>query len=154
MKEIVLRTLYFMLLLCCVWYNSTPAFAIDNPDTPDYVADFLKQDQRYKSEIMKTVNTTVGFISAYTAYEEFLDKELNKAYNSILDHLDKNTQWKLRNSQRKWLKYRDAEFEFIMLNWNRNKFGSSFVISRGDYRTKIIKNRIILLLSYSANYLP
>lgn len=154
MKKITIKSCYAVLLLFWVVCNSTYAFAIDNPDAPDYVAEFLKRDQRYQSENIKTVSTTAGYIPAYAAYEVFLDEELNKAYTSLLGHLNENARQKLRNSQRKWLKYRDDEFDFIGLNWNRKDFGSSFVISRGDYRTTIIKNRIILLLSYLANYLP
>ncbi|CAD7854509.1 MAG: hypothetical protein, partial [Olavius algarvensis Gamma 1 endosymbiont] len=106
------------------------------------VSEFLNRAQVHESNIQETTYHTQGYISAYAHYENFLDQELNKAYERLMGHLDEDAQQTLRDSQRNWLKYRDAEFEFIALNWTPGNFGSSSVISRGDYRTTLIKDRV------------
>jgi len=82
----------------------------------------------------------------------FLDKELNKAYALLISKLSSEHQKELKVSQSNWVKFRDAEFELINNNWNRSNFGSSFVVSRGDYSSTIIRNRLIQLLNYVKNY--
>ena len=134
--------------MCC----SIAAHAIDNPDAPDYVGDFMQRAQRHELNIQQTTQTTQSYITAYAAYEKFLDQELNAAYAQLMTQLNDKAQQNLRASQRKWLKYRNAEFSFITQNWTRENFGSSSVISRGDYRTRLIKNRVVTLLQYLKNY--
>lgn len=136
------------LLLCC----SPSIQAIDNPDAPDYVGDFLNRAQPYERDIQQTEHTTQSYIAAYAAYEKFLDGELNSAYRQLMLHLPNDAQQALKKSQFAWLHYRDQEFEFIRHNWTTEQFGSSAVISRGDYRAKIIKDRVVILLRYLGNY--
>lgn len=136
------------LLLC----YSFSTHAIDNPDAPDHAGDFLNRAQAYERDIQQTTHTTQDYLTAYAAYENFLDQELNAAYRQLMTHLSGETQYALKNSQLKWLGYRDKEFDFIARNWTTEKFGSSAVISRGDYRTQLIKDRVMLLLHYLRNY--
>jgi len=142
MKYTATRNLPALMLVCCITGYSISAPALDNPDAPDYVSEFLNRAQVHESNIQETTYHTQGYISAYAHYENFLDQELNKAYERLMGHLDEDAQQTLRDSQRNWLKYRDAEFEFIALNWTPGNFGSSSVISRGDYRTTLIKDRV------------
>jgi uncharacterized protein YecT (DUF1311 family) len=144
--------LKIILIVCSAILYSPSVSAIDNPDTPDHVGEFLIRAQAHESAIEREVHTTQGYASAYAAYETFLDKELNKTYNLLMDNLQGNAQQTLRSSQKMWLKFRDTEFKFITLNFAQENFGSSSVISRGGYRTTIIKNRVILLLDYLKNY--
>jgi uncharacterized protein YecT (DUF1311 family) len=131
---------------------ATSILAIDNPDAPDYVAEFRARSKAHESAINQEARTTQDFVSAYAAYECFLDEELNSAYRSLMDRLDEKALQRLIQSQKNWLKYRDTEFEFIGTNWRTENFGSSAVISRGAYRTTLIKDRVILLLHYLKNY--
>lgn len=55
-------------------------------------------------------------------------------------------------SQRQWRRYRDAEFRFIDRNWTQTQFGTSAALSRGAYRTAIVKERITELIQYLKNY--
>ncbi len=137
-----------VLLLGC----SLPTHAIDNPDAPDHLGDFLKRAQTYEQNIRQTAHTTQSYLTAYAAYENFLDQELNTAYRQLIGHLPDEAQQALKNSQQAWSNYRDKEFYFIARNWTAEKFGSSATISRGDYRTQLIKDRIMLLLQYFQNY--
>lgn len=141
----------FALIIFLLGY-SLSTHAIDNPDAPDHLSDFLNRAQTYERDIQQTAHTTQSYLTAYAAYENFLDQELNTAYRQLIEHLPDKAQQALKNSQQAWLNYRDKEFDFIARNWTAEKFGSSATISRGDYRTQLIKDRIMLLLQYLRNY--
>ncbi|MBI3560945.1 MAG: DUF1311 domain-containing protein [Gammaproteobacteria bacterium] len=143
------KKLKIMLLLLGV---AIPCRAIDNPDAPDYVAEFQQRAQEFEVAIHQQAKTTQESLKAYANYELFLDKELNNAYQALLPKLAPDLQKKIKQSQRDWVKYRDAEFEFIAENWTPQHFGSSAVLSRGGYRTTIINNRVMQLLYYLKNY--
>ena len=145
--------LHWYLFVSAFLLLNSSCYAIDNPDaSSDYVEEFKARAQVYENIIHGQAETTQDYIKAYAEYEVFLDDELNEAYKSLLKHLDDAQKLQLKNSQRNWIGYRDAEFEFITDNWNRQSFGSSAALSRGAYRTSIIKNRILVLLSYLMNY--
>jgi len=141
-----------VLFLFIMMFYAAAASAIDNPDAPDLVNDFLMQAGKYETKITQVKGGTQDYISTYAEYEQFLDKEINRAYKLLMANLDTKSKEALKNSQRNWLKYRDAEFEFIATNWNAKNFGSSSVISRGDYKTAIVKSRIVSLFNYIKNY--
>ena len=144
--------LHWYLFVSALLLLNSSCYAIDNPDAPDYIEEFKARAQVYETVIHEQAETTQDYIKAYDGYEVFLDDELNEAYKSLLKHLDNAQKLQLKQSQRNWIEYRDAEFEFITDNWNRQNFGSSAALSRGAYRTTIIKNRILVLLSYLMNY--
>ncbi|MBL8498144.1 DUF1311 domain-containing protein [Nitrosomonas sp. JL21] len=146
------RALHLIALTGLLLCFSLSTQAIDNPDAPDYVGDFLKRAQPYERNIQQTAHTTQQYVTAYAAYEKFLDNELNAAYRQLMAHLPEESQQALKKSQLAWLNYRDQEFEFINHNWTTEKFGSSMVISGGDYRAKLIKDRAMILLYYFMNY--
>ena len=129
------------------------ACAIDNPDAPDLTSQFKVNEQPYLKSINNPENGTRDTIRAYHEYKIFLDKELNKVYRSLKSKLSTERQKELKSSQLNWIKFRDAEFILINNNWDRSSFGSSFAVSRGEYSSKVIKNRLMQLIHYSANYL-
>ncbi len=131
---------------------STLAHAIDNPDAPDHVNAFLQRTQTHEQGIAQTPHTTQSYGEAYAAYEAFLDRELNAAYTQLLSRLSAESGKALKQAQRQWLNYRDQEFDWIARNWTQENFGSSATISRGDFRTRIIKDRVEILLQYLRNY--
>jgi len=140
---------YILLVLSFI---SCSSFAIDNPDAPDRIAEFESRIQVYENKI-DNATSTLEFVDDYYAYEQALDKELNIAYKLLSSKLDATSKALLKKSQIQWIKYRDNEFDFIIENWNRESSGSSFIISRGVYKTEFIKSRVIKLLQYSASYL-
>ena len=145
-------SILFWLFASFAGLSISTAFAIDNPDSPDYVANFKQQADKYK----KTVNdSNLGnrqILLAYDDYQTFLDKELNKAYKLLMSKLAKPQQTELKQSQQKWIAFRDAEFVLINSNWTRSNFGSSFALSRGTYRCSIIETRVLQLYHYVKNY--
>jgi len=127
-------------------------FAIDNPDAPDYVGEFEKRIATHEKYVMQEAKTTVDIDQGYVKLEKALDQELNAAYKLLISKLDAKEKESLKSSQTQWLKFRDAEFKWIVENWNNKKFGSSSSISRGHYRSTIIKERVLQLLNYLKNY--
>ena len=145
----IIAIFYITLLLAGF---AAPCRAIDNPDSPDYVADFLQRALVFEAAIHQHAKTTQDFLKAYADYEQFLDKELNVAYKLLIAKLGTKQQAEIKQSQRNWVKYRDSEFDFIVENWTTKNFGSSAVLSRGAYRTTVIRDRVTLFLSYLKNY--
>ncbi|MCW9030117.1 MAG: lysozyme inhibitor LprI family protein [Gammaproteobacteria bacterium] len=141
------------ILLLTASLTLNTACAVDNPDAPNLIEQFKISEQTYLNAINNPKNGTRDTIRAYHEYKVYLDKELNKIYTSLRTKLSVAQQKELKVSQRNWLAFRDAEFKFINNNWNRSSFGSSFAISRGEYSSQVIRNRVMQLFSYSANYL-
>lgn len=141
-------TLLFVLL------TLTPlvAHGIDNPDKPDVVASFKSEAAPYEEQIRAEAETTEEYRDAFSAYESFLRDELERAREQMLKMLHGSQKDAFTKAQRRWKAYESAERAFINRNWNRTDFGSSSVISRGDYRTRLLKNRVITLLYYLQNY--
>lgn len=131
---------------------SFSAYSLDNPDSPNLIAEFDARSKDYLKAIDKPGNSSKTYAIAYYNYEKFLNKELDKAYRLLETKIHAKQLEQLKTSQQLWLRYRDAEFAFITENWNSSNFGSSSVISRGDYRCVVIRDRIIQLLSYVRNY--
>lgn len=57
--------------------------------------------------------STAGEIHAYDKGSEMWDKELNSIYKELMKRLDKHQQTALKEAQRNWIKYRDAEYQAI-----------------------------------------
>ena len=132
---------------------TTLAHASDNPNTQDFIGKFNQHEKVYLKAIESPANGTRDTIRAYHEYKLFLDKELNTIYRSLKSKLSKERQQELKASQLNWIKFRDAEFKLINNNWDRASFGSSFAVSRGEYSSTIIRNRLMQLFHYSSNYL-
>lgn len=126
--------------------------AIDNPDAPDFVTEFNERAKKYEDEIQNKATATEDVRQAYAEYERFLDAELDKAYKALSSKLPGPARVKLKRAQDDWHKFRKSEFGFIAQNWTTKTFGSSSVLSRGAYRTSIVRERVTTLLHYLKNY--
>ena len=131
---------------------NNPAFAIDNPDAPDLMAEFEIREKPLLAAIDSPSNTTRDYVLAYTHYLEFLDRELNQVYQGLRAKLPHDKQKQLKSSQVKWLKYRDTEFAFIDNTWTAAAFGSSSSISRGQYKAAVVRDRVMQLMHYARNF--
>ncbi|NTW33512.1 MAG: DUF1311 domain-containing protein [Bacteroidetes bacterium] len=137
-------------ILLCVFPSL--CLAIDNPDAPNYLVEFDNRIASIQKNINDNSKTTVDYSNGYKNLENILEKELNTAYQKLIDKLNKDQKEILKQSQSQWVSFRDKEFEFISNNWNTQRFGSSSAISIGDYRTQTIINRVRQLLMYLKNY--
>ncbi|MGF1836831.1 lysozyme inhibitor LprI family protein [Photobacterium sanguinicancri] len=146
MKPLLIYIIAFKLI-----FSSTLVFALDNPDSPDLLSELELNSKKYLDSIDRADGYRTSII-AYDDYQEFLDKELNKAYEILMKSLSKNEAKMLERSQNSWLKHRELEFEFINKNWTRENFGTSSSLSRGGYKCSVLKSRLIQLLNYNKNY--
>lgn len=139
-------------ILIILILSSFVLLGLDNPDSPDYVADFEKRIKPFENYISEKASTTLDFIQGYKKLETELDKELNSAYKLIQSKLNGNNKELLKKSQIQWIKFRDAEFLWLSTNFTKEKFGSSVYITIGSFRTQIIKDRVKELLWYTKQY--
>lgn len=138
--------------LMCLAAHGPLSFAIDDPDSPDIVAEFRARCERFETRVQEQGGNTQDTRLAFSQYEKFLDQELNHAYLRLLQQTMGGPKQDLVLSQRRWLQFRDAEFQFIGSNWNIANFGTSSAVSRGTYRSAIVKDRVLVLLHYLKNY--
>jgi uncharacterized protein YecT (DUF1311 family) len=131
--------------------SMAPVWAIDNPDGPNRVAEFLTRAEPFEQRLAEE-SSAAALASAAREYERFLDVELNQAYQQLLVHVGGKSRHALVASQRQWLLFRDAENSFINRNWTQEAFGSSSKLSRADYHAALVRQRIVILLAYLQNY--
>lgn len=139
-----------VLLALCLCAAGPSGRAIDNPDAPDRVAAFASRSAKFEQSIQDAPSGSLA--RAYREYEDFLARELAAAYATLSQQVGAKRRADLAKAQQQWQRYRDAEFRFIDENWTPEDFGTSYVISRGDYRTTVLKERIVQLLHYLKNY--
>jgi uncharacterized protein YecT (DUF1311 family) len=93
--------------------------------------------------------STMGMIAcADQAYESW-DKELNAAYATLLDGMEKDSATALKDSQRKWIAYRDAEFAFQGGAWTED-LGTAMRVTLALARSDIVRARVLVLRSYAS----
>jgi uncharacterized protein YecT (DUF1311 family) len=91
--------------------------------------------------------TTLGMIDCANRAMESWDAEMNKYYRLLLSKLSENTKVKIQISQRKWLEYRDAEFE-AQGNLYSEMEGTMWQVVSANRQLQIVKDRAIELMSY------
>lgn len=131
---------------------SGPALAIDNPDAPDLTAAFQARAKPLEDRIGEAAGGGPALAQANAAYAQFLDAELNQAYAQLQAQLKPADRRALTQAQRRWLRFRDAEDQFIDHNWTPQNFGSSSALSRAGYRAMVVRQRVLALLAYLQNY--
>lgn len=129
----------------------TDANAIDNPDAPNRVAEFDRRALPFEKDLAATDGGSAS-ARAGQAYAGFLDTELNAAYLDLMSKLDSPTREALVESQRQWLRFRNAEHRFIEHHWTRERSGTSSSLSIADYSNAVVKDRVLQLLRYTAEY--
>ena len=82
---------------------------------------------------------------AYTAW----DTELNRVYQKLMKNLDPASRSMLRNSQREWLAFREAEKKFQAAPW-REKGGTLIGVSVNLDNVDALRTRVRALRTYAA----
>ncbi|QHS13872.1 MULTISPECIES: hypothetical protein [unclassified Shewanella] len=129
-------------------------FAIDNPDAPDYVNDFIADALIYESKLSQCDCSPIELTAEYEAFNQFLDQRLVHSERLVNHFVEDDGKLLFNESQASWEAYAKKEGEFILANWTKESFGSSYLLSRLDYLTSIKKQRIITLYYYAKNYPP
>lgn len=68
-------------------------------------------EQRYRASYqmcLDSADTTQAMVSCNETERTFQDEKLNQAYQMVMARLPANRKTELRQSERKWVKYRDA----------------------------------------------
>jgi uncharacterized protein YecT (DUF1311 family) len=76
-----------------------------------------------------------------------LDQELKKVYDQILVDYGNDTIFieKLKNSQKIWIKLRDAELEMLFPDPDKRHYGSMYSMCCNGYLSNLTKERIVHL---------
>ncbi|WP_116786843.1 lysozyme inhibitor LprI family protein [Flavobacterium psychrotrophum] len=97
-------------------------------------------------EDCKSGNTAEMIACANKEYDTW-DKEMNKYYKLLMGVLGTEEKAKLKEAQRRWITYRDAEIEFAA-TLNRNKEGTMWPVFFGSTRASIVRTRALELIEY------
>lgn len=129
----------------------TAVHAIDNPEAPDRVGEFESRAQSYERNLSAADGGSAA-VREGQAYARFLNAELDAAYATLLSRLYGPAREEFVQSQRRWLRFRDAEYRFIEQHWTRERNGTSFSLSIADHRNALVKDRVRQILRYAAEY--
>lgn len=119
-------------LLVSAW-----TFAQDNPD-PLEMAD---------KACMDNASSTASMSECADASYKRWDQELNRVYGALRGKLDVSAQAALKESQRQWLAYRDAETRTIGAVYHMMQ-GTMYVPMRASDAAAIVKARVKQLRGY------
>ena len=104
-------------------------------------------DRWTEKALIDAEGTTPKVIDAYSAAYKKWDVALNAAYRSLMKRLPERDKELLRDSQRKWVAYRDAEFKFQPIHLQRRGGTLSRIIT-SERRNNFIRDRVIELEGY------
>jgi uncharacterized protein YecT (DUF1311 family) len=102
---------------------------------------------------MDKANNTVDMVDCGTASYKRWDSELNRVYSELRKHLDVPGQAALKDSQSKWLTYRDAELKTIKAIYSAQS-GSVNLPMSGGAAAQIVRHRAQELRGYAELFKP
>lgn len=146
-------------LLCIALSMAIPGFAQQNrPDlltgqprsTAETTVDTPEKQRRHPidreiSALLDNDPSTAGQIRAFEKGIELWDAELNRAYKELFGKLGDDGRKALKEAQRAWLAFRDAEFKRFNLLYS-GKDGSMFIPMGVAARLELIKARALELV--------
>ena len=103
-------------------------------------------DAEYHKCLLKDTSYATLCNCSFEAFGKW-DKEMDKTYKKLLNTLKKDKdKTALKQSQKAWLAYKDAEFN----NYNNmfNQPGNKWSILRQDGRVEIVRARTLQLRNY------
>jgi len=113
----------------------------------------LAQEQEKKHPIdewlekcIEKDSSTAGMINCSGKAYEMWDKELNEVYQKLMKKLMPEERKKLRESQRQWIKFRDAEFGFIDDLYLG--IGTMIPVIKYGQKLDFVKQRVLQLQEY------
>lgn len=104
-------------------------------------------DAQFKREMDKSNGITVNMRNAQgTAYVSW-DRELNRVYKELMAILSVDEKLRLRDAQRAWLTFRDAETKFW---WSESisDGGTLQPVVVADHNIELLKARVCQLYKY------
>jgi uncharacterized protein YecT (DUF1311 family) len=131
---------YTRVVVLLIVLSFTPVFSYAGDEESDPI------DQKLEECIKKNFSTAGMNSCSNAAYEEW-DKLLNDVYKKLLSKLAKDAREALKNSQREWIKYRDAEFRFVNAYYDGFQGSVWTNLNHGDH-VNLIRARALKLKSY------
>jgi len=105
------------------------------------------------ADLNKCMNSN-GSMQQYScledAYKKY-DKILNSIYTHALSISDENVKNKIKDSQRKWIQFRDADEQASSAYWNNGNHGTIMGIVAGYNKIYKIRERILELMLYTGD---
>lgn len=98
-------------------------------------------------------NSTAGQVDCGAKAAASWDRELNQVYQKLLKTLDPTSEALLRNSQRQWLAFRDAERKFEAGPWIQ-KQGTIGQTTVALANVDILRSRVLTLRNYAGGGNP
>ena len=135
-----ITTCLFLLLLCCQSALAQENFC--DTGKPHAI------DVWFEKEMDKTEGVTVNIRAVQSEAYSRWDKELNRVYGELMNKFNAADKMKLREAQRAWLKFYEAETELL---WAKALFGdegTSGPISVSERAREIVRQRVCTLLRY------
>ena len=91
--------------------------------------------------------STAGMRNTTNEAREMWEAEMNKVYNRLMSKLTQKQQTALREAQRNWLKFRDAENKVIS-ETIASKDGTMFQLIATGNGMQLVRERTLNLLAY------
>ena len=91
--------------------------------------------------------STAGQVECTNQARQRWDDEMNQDYRQLEDHLSLKTQALLRDAQRRWLHYRDADELLINAVYELTQ-GTMFAPMQAYSRLRLVRERSLMLKSY------
>ncbi|GAB1410929.1 hypothetical protein MASR1M90_20830 [Desulfovibrionales bacterium] len=111
-KLIIISFIFFIVVIPCILFA--------NDTNNNIVTIHNKLDQ-----CIENYPSTVGQIDCIDIALKDFDKKLNTAYKELINSFDQEGKEALRQSQRKWIQFRDSEIEFLG-HYYRNFSGTMY----------------------------
>ncbi len=94
--------------------------------------------------------STYGMISSTVEATQAYDKLLNKYYKMLLNSVDEEGKNILKQAQRNWLAYRDAELQlnYLLIDENYSGGGTIQNITAANRKLQITQTRVTDLVDY------
>ncbi len=105
--------------------------------------------EREKCHSIEDNQTTAGMKNCEYMMADLWDKQLNESYTALRKFLNSEQKEALKQSQQKWIAYRDMEFKFLGDYYN-SMDGTMWNLIAAGRRTDIIRTRALELDQYMA----
>ncbi|MDP2572635.1 hypothetical protein Q8W40_10620 [Vibrio penaeicida] len=135
---------FALFLSFCSW-------AIDNPDQVNKAAQLDSKSVVY----IEKINNATGYRStllAYTEYHQFLSREIKSTYEDIALKLTETERDTFQTSHGAWESFLNSQFTFIEEVWSKDNFGTSSAIDRGQFKSKLLRDRLLELQYYQMTF--
>ena len=96
----------------------------------------------------KTEGVTVNIRSVQSEAYSRWDKELNRVYGELLNKFNDADKKRLKEAQRAWLKFRDAEAELLWAEALYGSGGTLAPVAVSDRARMMVRERVCTLLQY------